>query len=71
MEPPKSALSQSIAIDHKKIIARQQSIQIAYMLRDFIPQACFSEAIYHLNDVFYREEVEITTKTTREINHVP
>ena len=70
MESAKSAVSQALAIDVNKLRARQSASMIIHSLHDFIPSGCFSQAEYHLYEIFLKEDVMITTKTSREIDRV-
>lgn len=62
-----TALQASIAIDIRRNRANLYATQLIHELVQggYIADRCRSEAMYHLAELFYRQEVEITTAEQR------
>lgn len=60
------AYKASLAIDRDKMAIRQSADLIAHLLRDFIPDHCFREAVYCLYEAFEKEGMELTSRAMRK-----
>ena len=62
-----TATQARLTIDVRENKARQQAAMVIHEMRDFIPDYCKREASRHLAELFYREDVEITTAQARRM----
>ncbi len=64
-----TATQARLMLDVKLNRARQYATMIVHELSEggYLPSRCLGEAREHLTDIFYREDVEITTAEQRKI----
>lgn len=65
-----TATQQRLQIDLKRNRAVKYATMVVCELSQagYIASHCYSEAVHHLAEIFYKEDVEITTSTTRRAN---